>query len=354
MRIGIYSIALNEEAFAERWANTTAEADYVGVVDTGSTDDTKAILAQHDIAVHSLIVRPWRFDDPRNASLHLLPADLDIVICLDMDEILLPGWRAQIEQCWTPQTTRLRYRYIWSWTADRQPDLIYYADKISGRFTHRWKGLVHEVLQPTVPEVVSTCETILIEHHPDASKSRAAYLPLLKLAVLENPHDDRNAHYLGREYFYHNLYQQAITELHRHLALPSATWAAERAASMRYIAKSFNGLGEPLQAHGWFVRATLEDPGSREALIDLANFSLTQQAYYATIDYCLRAIALPQSSDYMAERYAQNEGAYDLMAVASWHIGQCDKAKLYAEMAIKLNPHDARLGKNLQMIQNTG
>lgn len=353
MKIGIYSISLNEEKFAERWAITTADADYVLVADTGSTDHTVTILNQHDIDVIPITIRPWRFDDARNASLHLLPADLDIVICLDMDEILLPEWRSNIEQCWTTGTTRLQYRYIWSWTIDQQPDLTYYADKISGRFTHRWKGLVHEVLQPIVPEVISKCDTILIEHHPDASKSRGAYLPLLKLAVLENPHDDRNAHYLGREYSYHNLHHLAIEELRRHLALPSAVWLAERAASMCYIAKSYIGLGEPARAHEWFVRATLEDPYSREALIDLAKFLLSQKAYYAVIDYCQRAIALPRTLNYLAERYAQNEGAYDLMAVASWYIGQLDQAKNYAEMAIALNSRDPRLVENLRMIQQS-
>jgi glycosyltransferase involved in cell wall biosynthesis len=349
-RIACYTICLNEQKFAQRWLDTTKDADYVLVADTGSTDKTLDILS--DIDVVSIAVKPFRFDDCRNSALNLLPADLDVVIALDMDETLTPGWRQKIEKVWTPTTTRLRYGYVWSWTSEGQPDLVFQSDKISGRFTHRWKAPVHEVLHPTVPEVFATIESVLIEHHPDSSKSRGQYLSLLKLAVIEDPFDDRNSHYLGREYFYHQLYAEAITELHRHLSLPRALWKAERAASMRYIAKCHECLGEAAQAHEWFVRATLEDPSSREALIDVARHALAQNAFYATISYCQVALALPVVvGDYMAERYARTEGAHDLMAVALSHIGQQQEAIKHARTAVALNPHDLRLVRNLRMME---
>ena len=40
---------------------------------------------------------------------------------------------------------------------------------------------------------------ITVNHYPDNSKSRSSYLPLLELSVKENPNNDRNMHYLGRE-----------------------------------------------------------------------------------------------------------------------------------------------------------
>lgn len=352
MKIAVSSIAYNEEKFAQRWAETVKDADYVLVADTGSTDKTVDILRRNDVNVVPIVVRPWRFDDARNTALSLLPADIDVVITLDMDEILTPGWRACIEHNWTPETTRLRYQYVWSWTPTGEPDLIYFADKVCGRFSHRWKAPVHETLTPTVAELVTSCSDILIGHHPDPTKSRSQYLHLLKLAVTEDPHDDRNAHYLGREYFYHSMHREAIAELHRHLALPRALWKAERAASMRYIAKCHESLGEALLAHQWYVQATLEEPSSREALIDAARFVLNQKSFYAALGYCQQALALPSfTGDYMAERYARAEGAYDIMAVAYWHTGQSVLAIDCAERALAFNPHDARLRDNLKMMQ---
>ncbi|TIS72255.1 MAG: glycosyl transferase family 2, partial [Mesorhizobium sp.] len=44
MKIAVYTIALNEAAHVERWANSAVGADYRIVADTGSTDDTVSRL----------------------------------------------------------------------------------------------------------------------------------------------------------------------------------------------------------------------------------------------------------------------------------------------------------------------
>jgi cytochrome c-type biogenesis protein CcmH/NrfG len=50
----------------------------------------------------------------------------------------------------------------------------------------------------------------------------------LELSVQEDPNDDRNMHYLGREYMYYKQYQKCIDTLEKHLKLKSATWKDER------------------------------------------------------------------------------------------------------------------------------
>ena len=40
MKICVYAIAKNESKFIDRWYNSVKEADYICVLDTGSTDDT--------------------------------------------------------------------------------------------------------------------------------------------------------------------------------------------------------------------------------------------------------------------------------------------------------------------------
>ena len=347
LKIAVYTVALNESQFVERWATSARDSDHLLVVDTGSTDDTLAKLDEFAIEHFAIRVKPWRFDDARNAALALLPGDIDICISLDMDEILAPNWRANLERHWTGN--RMRYGYVWSWTAGGRPDLTFHSDKIAGRHTHRWKHPVHEILTPTTEEVECVCPDVLIEHHPDSSKSRGQYLDLLKLSVQEDPHDDRCAHYLGREYFFHRRYEEAIAEFERHLKLPKAVWKPERATSMRYIAKCCNALGDKRNANRWFMQAILEDE-SREALIDAATFLLAQNQFYITIDLCERALSLEPTTSYMAERYANMEGPYDLAAIAHYHIGQKDKAITLATKALQLNSEDARLQANLTMM----
>ena len=107
MKVAVYTIALNEAAHVERWANSAIDADYRVVVDTGSNDDTVERLLQAGVTVHCIRIRPWRFDDARNTAMALLPDDVDICCTMDMDRYLSPGWRPKLEQTWTPGTTAL-------------------------------------------------------------------------------------------------------------------------------------------------------------------------------------------------------------------------------------------------------
>src|SRR6266550_4008556 len=113
LKIAVYTIALNEAAHAERWASSAADADYRIVADTGSTDDTVERLTRAGVTVHRIAVRPWRFDDARNAALALIPADVDVCCTMDMDRFLEPGWRAKLEAAWTLDTTGLYNRVVY-------------------------------------------------------------------------------------------------------------------------------------------------------------------------------------------------------------------------------------------------
>ena len=97
MNIIIYAICKNEAQFAKRFLAFCSEADRVYILDTGSTDGTPERLRALGATVYEQTIAPWRFDDARNASLALLPEDADVCICLDLDEVLCPGWREALE-----------------------------------------------------------------------------------------------------------------------------------------------------------------------------------------------------------------------------------------------------------------
>ena len=109
MKVCVYAICKNEEKFAERWMRSMSEADGVYVLDTGSADSTPELLERLGAVVRRALVSPWRFDTARNLSLALVPEDADICVCTDLDEYFRPGWRAALEQAWTPGATQARY-----------------------------------------------------------------------------------------------------------------------------------------------------------------------------------------------------------------------------------------------------
>ena len=341
MKIAVYTIAKNEEQFVERWANSCKEADYRFILDTGSTDNMVNLATSLGIEVAVASINPWRFDDARNASLALLPADIDICIALDMDEILVEGWREHLEQI-KPETTRPRYQYTWSWNGDK-PGLQYGADKIHRRHGYRWKHPVHEVLVADRTEEIQEWIGLEIHHHPDNTKSRGQYFPLLELAVREDPSDDRNQYYLAREYFFNKMYDKAADMFEKHLQNPRATWAPERAASCRYLAKC-----RPDSAEDWLVKANLEDPNRRESAVALAQHYYTQQNWEECLDWAkISLLAKEKSLDYLCEEFAWGDLPYDLAAISSYNLGLYKDAAEYGSLAQAINPSDQRLKDNL-------
>ena len=92
MKIAVYTIALNEVKHVERWMNATKDADLRIVADAGSTDGTQELLRSMGAIVYDISVQPWRFDTARNTALSLVPADVDVCLSLDMDEVPSPNF----------------------------------------------------------------------------------------------------------------------------------------------------------------------------------------------------------------------------------------------------------------------
>lgn len=340
MKIAVYTISLNEEKHIERWAQSAKDADVMLIADTGSNDKTVEIAKDNGCQVETVYIKPWRFDDARNVSLALLPHDITYCIALDADEVLVEGWRDHLETIPT-HVTRPRYKYTWSWNADGSPGVVYSGDKIHKRFGYRWTHPVHEVITPTADEIQQFCG-LEIHHYPDTKKPRS-YLNLLELAIKERPMDDRNSHYLAREYFYVGQIDKAIAEFKRHINLETAQWPAEKARSMRYLAQCI-----PDEAEAWLYRAIAEDPNRRENWVDLAMHYYHKNDWNACLSAGLKALTYTERAlDYMSEPNAWGYIPYDLVALSYYRLGFKEKAVEYGQLALSFDPDDPRLQSNL-------
>ena len=350
-KVCVYAICKNEAQFVERWVKSMQEADAIYVLDTGSTDDTVSKLKKLGVNVKTKIIDPWRFDVARNKSLALVPKDIDICVCTDLDEVFTPNWRAKVEEAWSKGADKLKYNYNWSFDDYGNPATTFYIGKIHKRKGYFWHHPVHEVLNILPNEKELLVDNITLNHYPDRTKSRSSYLPLLELSVKENPDDDRNMHYLGREYMYYKKWQKCIDTLIKHLNLPTAKWDAERCASMRYIARSYLNLKRPKEAEMWFNLAIKEASYLRESYVELAKLYCDEQKYEEAYNLLTKAFLIKTKPHiYINEAFAWNDFIYELMAIVTYNL------KLYPESlenilkAISLNPNNTRLKNNYEII----
>ena len=354
-RICVYAICKNESAFAERWMRSMQEASGVYVLDTGSEDDTVERLRRLGAHVAQETIRPWRFDTARNRSLELVPQDADLCVCTDLDEVFHPGWRTAMERALAGGAQRLRYRYTWSFQPDGSEGVVFWLDKAHARHGYRWTHPVHEVLRAdNAAEVIADADGVQLDHHPDPQKSRGQYLPLLELAVAEAPDDDRNLHYLGREYLFHGRWKACEETLLRHLACKNATWKDERSASMRYLARAVRQQGREGEALVWLLRACAEAPYLREPWMDTARALLDAHEWSGALYFVQKALTIrARSRSYLNEPDIWGAAPYDLAALAAYYLGAYALALEYGRQALALAPDDARLRENLSFYERT-
>ncbi len=352
-KICVYAISKNEEKFVKRWYESVKEADSVYVLDTGSTDKTISMLKDLGVNVSVKEIKPWRFDAARNESLKLVPEDCDICVCIDIDEVISKGWRKKLEEIWDDNTNHLRYIYNWSHDDNGKPLVSFYYEKIHARNGFKWIYPVHEVLEFSgEKEVFKTTEEIVVDHYPDSTKSRSNYLPLLELSVKENPDNDRNMHYLGREYMFHGKYNEAIDMLIKHLNLKSATWKDERCASMRFIARCYKYLKRYDEAKMWLDKAINEAPYLRDPYVERAILEYELNNFEDVKKYCLLALEIKNhTKTYINEPFSWNYTIYDLLSISEFYLGNIESSLKWINKATKMEPNNERLINNKKIIQ---
>jgi len=344
MRIGIYAPCKNELKHIQVWYDSCKNADVICVADTGSTDGSIEKFKELGVKVTDVRIVPWRFDDAFNTAMYLLPDDIDVCIRLDIDERLQPGWREALESAWTPQTTRLRYTYVWNWTADGKPGLTWHGDRIHARKGYRWQGATHEGLCSRLPEVQTICEDVKIYHYPDP-KDKKNDLDLLLEAVREHPHDARIKAYLGREYMYQMQYDKATETYKEFLGM---SWdKAERQQAMCNLATT-----DPDNKVFWLKLAAIDVPTHREPLVNLAQYYYEKADWQKCYDAALKALNITKNPmDYTCTPDAWGWKPHDLASIAAWNLKMYKEALDHAKKAFAYSPTDARLKNNLQLIK---
>ena len=349
MRVAVYTITLNEEKHIARWAASAKDADYLLIADTGSTDKTVEIAKSLGVKVVEISIKPWRFDDARNYALASLPYDIDYCISMDADEILAPGWRAELQKAYDAKVDKLprpKHKLVTDFDAQGNPTVDFYANRIHARFGYRWRHPIHEVIVPygDINEVYHTIG-LQIHHHPDNEKSRGQYLPMLEMAVDEEPFNPRNLYYYARELFFHKEYLAAKKVFEEYLKYTK--YAGEKSYALRYLAKC-----DPKNAEK-HLKESIKTLYCREGVLALANHYYITKEWKKCLKTSLEAMQIKEKlNDFMSEEWAYGHMAYDLAAISAWQLEQWDDALRFGEIAAEMSPNDERLQTNVKFYRN--
>lgn len=345
LKIAVYAISKNEESFVARFCESAKDADCILIADTGSTDNTVNLAREHGATVQSIFISPWRFDKARDAALAMLPADIDVCISLDLDEVMEPGWREEIERVWKEDTTRLRYKFDWGC------GISFYYEKIHHRKGYHWHHPCHEypVADPRTKEVYAYTDMLLVSHHPDPTKSRGQYLDLLEVAVKEDPRCPRNAFYYARELTFHGKWEAAIERLNYYLGMPEANWPNERSYAMRLLGQCYEELNNWNEGLMWLRRACAEAPGTREPWCALAASCYRKHMWEECFAAASTALKITDKQlVYTMDPEVWGYMPHDYAAISAHYLGLKDTAVREGEIAAQLEPTNDRLRENIK------
>lgn len=353
--IAVYAICKNESKFIKRWYDSIKEADVICVLDTGSTDDSWQILKSlPNVIIKQQIFNPWRFDDARNESLNMVPQNIDLCLCIDLDEVAQPGWRQAIEKVWQNDTTLGQYISNYSFDKQGNPETTLVNARLHNRHDYHWIYPIHEVLEFIgVKENIITIPNMVINHYPDLTKSRSQYLNLLELAVAEMPDNPRQKLLLMGEYYGYHKYDEVIKVGHEFLAYDRNKLylydisRAERDMGKAYLAKQYYE-----EAELWLLKAHQDTPDIREPLAELGYFYFEINDYQKSRKYLLKTLAIKErSTSSINEADAWGQKVYDYLSCACYHLQKYKEALTYCNKSLALDPNNQNTINNLNLIK---
>lgn len=342
-KICIYAICKNEMKYVDAWLENMSEADYIVVLDTGSTDGTYEFLQKDPrvTKVEQKIIDPWRFDVARNESMKLVPEDTDIYISTDLDELFVPGWAKYIRENWTDEATRAEYTYAWSHNETGEPMNVFKYDKIHNKDYH-WIFPVHEVLWPNEnwesENRLDFKDNVYLHHWQDLSVPRKNYMDLLELSVKENPGNPHVRHLYAREFILQGRNAESYSKFFQVLNIDE-TWSSPQynlvlLDSILMLASLSQNKGETDEALYWCNQFLRVDDTYREPYLVAADIYIGRKQF----DRALYVLDLMNSKVYRHYSWVEKQANWlttdkFLYANAYLGLGETEKAlELYNEI----------------------
>lgn len=300
IKVAVYGICKNEIVNIEKYINCFIQADYLCILDTGSTDGTWEYLQESkkkypNLIIDQKIINPWRYDTARNLSLELVPKDTVMYFMVDLDEIIKePDWSFRIKACWNPLFSR--GTYVYNRQVNPENDSILQQFKEHRIHNHNWHygGLVHEQLYDIVGDrgfVSDEClEIPIVVWHYPTKPNRDSYVELCERGVQEEPDNWLMHLQLAAEYEVHELYDKAIAEYRSILINDNQLSPPEVGRCYASLGRALNLIGKQEEALQVLSLGQIFCPECGDTYFLAAEIYIQMGEFQKTIDLCKKGL----------------------------------------------------------------
>lgn len=379
MNFSFVLIAKNEGKTLPRFVNSVKHTGAeIVVVDTGSTDNTVSIAKKLGCKVHSVgdrfltkitpqmaksinafvldkdkpkIVKPGdkQFDFSRARNFAAKLASNDFVFMPDCDEVFTKFDTHKISEIIKGGVNQLEYNFVYSHDENGSPLVQFMHSKAYDRTKMKWVGIIHEVLSHDVKNATRAFlppDIIHLEHFQNPETDRGHYLKGLALSVLQEPDNDRNLHYFGRELYYQGYYKSAITQLIDHVNLANNKYnktydtflKKEASQSYIYMGYCYGNLGLPIEQMMQFSLAIMKAPDQRAPYLRMAEFYQHNNQWSAAKAFAIGALQIPKDDFYANNEKDFTTGPHEILYLAGGYTGDISLARYHLGKCLEFEP----------------
>lgn len=352
--VSLCMIVRNEEEVIARCLASVADlVDEIVIVDTGSTDRTKELVAAFTDKVYDFT---W-IDDfavARNYAFDL--GSMDYCMWLDADDVLLEEDRRafrRLKERLVPDVNAVMMKYNTGFDENGNVTFSYYRERlIKNGVGMRWVGAVHEVVPTFGKTIYDHCAVTHSKLRPSDPERN---LRIFESQIAKGERlDSRQQFYYGRELYYHKRYRDAIRVFEAFLDSGEG-WLENVLDACAHCAYCYYGLGLEEEALRALLRSFVYDTPRAEQCCDLGKHFYDRRRYHQAIYWYSRALECHRDDSRGGFTAPDCYGYIPCIQLCVCYdaLGDKKKAQLYNELAAKHKPDSPAVAANRQYFAET-
>ena len=349
--VSLCMIVKNEEAVLARCLDTIAHlVDEIIIVDTGSTDQTKAIAQRYNAKIYDFV---WIDDFAAARNNAFSHATKDYILWLDADDVLEESEQSKFEelkQTLDPEVDAVSMLYHLAFDAFGNLSFSLRRNRLVKRIKNfQWRGVVHEYLE--VYGKLHHSDVAITHRSSGGSSDRNLKIYQRRLENNEE-FSPRDLYYYGNELVDHGLYREAIPVYEKFLS-GGKGWIEDNIACCGKLADCDHRLGQKEQELASVLRSFGYDSPRPEFCCRLGYHFLQVKNYLSAIFWYKLATQIKQDTNYLGF----NNLAYSTwlphlqLCVAYSNLGAHRLAYVHNEAARHYRPEDPTILRNKQFLE---
>ncbi len=346
MTISLCMIVKDEELTLGRCLDCICDiVDEIIVVDTGSTDSTKAIAAKYTDKIYDF---EWIDDFAAARNFSFSKATMEYIMWLDADDVILESDREKLKFFkQLPDNTFdvAMMRYNLGTDSSELPTCSFMRERLLKREKgFKWNDPVHEYI-PFSGKIVNT--NICITHKKIKERSDRNLRIFEKIIAQGKPLSDRNLFYYARELYFNKRFEEAITYYNRFLETTSGIASNYIDASID-LSNCYKAVRDEKNILKALLKSFEHDLPRAEICCQIGFYYKLKEDYVKAIFWYGFAanLKIPENEWGAVIRDFYEYIPNMELSCCYFHLGDIDNAIKYNDIALEFKPGDEKAEYN--------